>query len=212
MRIHPVLWVPQLLHRDDRPDHLRKHAVGVLRFGLRCQPGVQPSPTGYANGSAIDPEVGVFSHELIETMTDPNLNAWDDSSGNEIGDKCAYIYGQRRLRLERPGLANNGPGILEYATERRRVPHAAGVLQLQLQRDDTGCADRLRHTTNLRGHHQSEHFRSTDRQRPSRPKSPILMASTAWCGSSATAPPPPSMRQQHHHPHLCDCRVRKPSP
>jgi len=66
--------------------------------------------TGFANGSAIDPEVGVLSHELIETMTDPNLNAWFDSSGNEIGDKCAYIYGGGGYG-SMTGLANNGLGF-----------------------------------------------------------------------------------------------------
>jgi PKD domain len=65
--------------------------------------------TGYPNGSAIDPEVGVLSHELIETMTDANLNAWFDSSGNEIGDKCAYIYGSGGYG-SMTGLANNGLG------------------------------------------------------------------------------------------------------
>jgi hypothetical protein len=65
--------------------------------------------TGYANGSAIDPEVGVLSHEIIETMTDPNLNAWYDSSGSEIGDKCAYIYGSGGYG-SMSGLANNGLG------------------------------------------------------------------------------------------------------
>jgi len=64
---------------------------------------------GYANASAIDPVVGVWSHELIETMTDPNLNAWIDSSGYEIGDKCAYIYGSGGYG-SMTGLANNGLG------------------------------------------------------------------------------------------------------
>jgi hypothetical protein len=65
--------------------------------------------TGYANGSATDPEVGVLSHEMIETMTDPNLNAWYDASGNEIGDKCAYIYGSGG-EGSLTGLSNNGLG------------------------------------------------------------------------------------------------------
>lgn len=68
-----------------------------------------PPHTGYANGSAIDPEVGVFSHELIETMTDPNINAWYNSSGNEIGDKCAYIYGSGGYG-SMTGLPNTGLG------------------------------------------------------------------------------------------------------
>jgi hypothetical protein len=65
--------------------------------------------TGYANGSAIDPEVGVLSHEMIETMTDPNINAWYDASGNEIGDKCAYTYGSGG-EGSLTGLSTNGLG------------------------------------------------------------------------------------------------------
>jgi len=66
--------------------------------------------TGFPNVSAIDTEVGVFSHELIETMTDPNLNAWFDGSGNEIGDKCAYNYNGTTYG-SMTGLANNGFGF-----------------------------------------------------------------------------------------------------
>jgi len=33
----------------------------------------------------------VGGHEQAETETDPQLSAWYDSSGNEIGDKCAWI-------------------------------------------------------------------------------------------------------------------------
>jgi serine protease len=33
----------------------------------------------------------VEGHEMAETITDPLLNAWYDSSGAEIGDKCAWI-------------------------------------------------------------------------------------------------------------------------
>jgi serine protease len=33
----------------------------------------------------------VEGHEMAESITDPLLNAWFDSSGQEIGDKCAWI-------------------------------------------------------------------------------------------------------------------------
>jgi len=45
------------------------------------------------NGSDADPLIDVLSHEHIEAITDPNGTAWWDSSGNEIGDKCAWTWG-----------------------------------------------------------------------------------------------------------------------
>ena len=35
----------------------------------------------------------VTGHELSETRSDPNGNAWFDSSGEENGDKCAWTFG-----------------------------------------------------------------------------------------------------------------------
>jgi hypothetical protein len=74
---------------------------------------------GYANADAIDPVVGIFSHELSETMTDPNLNAWYQANtgadaGSEIGDKCAYNYGSGG-EGSLSGLANNGLGYWNVA-------------------------------------------------------------------------------------------------
>ena len=40
-----------------------------------------------------DSTINVLSHELNEAATDPLLNAWFDSSGNEIGDKCNFNFG-----------------------------------------------------------------------------------------------------------------------
>jgi hypothetical protein len=34
----------------------------------------------------------VLSHEFSEAITDANANAWYDSSGSEIGDKCAWTF------------------------------------------------------------------------------------------------------------------------
>jgi len=35
----------------------------------------------------------VMYHELSETVTDPELNAWYDRRGYENGDKCAWNFG-----------------------------------------------------------------------------------------------------------------------
>ncbi len=40
-----------------------------------------------------DMEISTTSHEQFEAATDPLGDAWYDGSGNEIGDKCAYMYG-----------------------------------------------------------------------------------------------------------------------
>lgn len=48
------------------------------------------SPNGDVDADA---EINVTSHEQTEAATDPHLNAWYDASGQEIGDKCAWMFG-----------------------------------------------------------------------------------------------------------------------
>jgi hypothetical protein len=59
----------------------------------------------YPNGSSnqADPTINVTSHEHNEAITDPQLNAWYDSLGNENGDKCVWNFG-----------AVQGPNGAEY--------------------------------------------------------------------------------------------------
>jgi hypothetical protein len=83
---------------------------------------------GYPNPSGIDAVVSVFSHELSETMTDPDLNAWYDSSQNEIGDKCAYIYTPNTSEGYLTGLNWNGAGYWN-------VPLAGGDYLMQTEYD-----------------------------------------------------------------------------
>jgi hypothetical protein len=58
-------------------------------------PGCQVRP-GSPNGSLIDSTNDVLSHELIETITDPDGSAWFDITsggmfGEEIGDECVFV-------------------------------------------------------------------------------------------------------------------------
>jgi hypothetical protein len=57
----------------------------------------------FPNEPDSDVEISIVSHEHMEAVTDPHLNAWYDPSGEEIGDLCAYNYGTRSLD---GGLAN----------------------------------------------------------------------------------------------------------
>ncbi len=54
-----------------------------------CTPRQRPFPNG---DSYADPEVNILSHELFEAVSDPLLNAWTDSFGSEIGDKCSWNF------------------------------------------------------------------------------------------------------------------------
>jgi len=93
---------------------------------------------GYANADGIDPVVGIFSHELSETMTDPNLNAWIQNggtdNGDEIGDKCAYIYGGGGYGST-SGLSNNGLGFWNVAAGGDQY-----LMQLEFDNRISSCA------------------------------------------------------------------------
>jgi hypothetical protein len=45
------------------------------------------------NNPAGDAMISVISHELEESVTDPDLSAWYDAIGNENADKCAWNFG-----------------------------------------------------------------------------------------------------------------------
>lgn len=72
---------------------------------------IYASPVGYTCGSDAvfstvqtpnsnadaDTEISPTSHEISESITDPDTETgWYDSTGNEVGDDCAYIYGATR--------------------------------------------------------------------------------------------------------------------
>lgn len=56
--------------------------------------GTSASPN---NDLAADSTINVLTHEQMEAVTDPLLNAWYDGQGNEIGDKCAWNFGTTNL-------------------------------------------------------------------------------------------------------------------
>ncbi len=59
----------------------------------RC-PSACAAQTTSPNGNAgADGMASIISHELSEAVTDPDLNAWYDRSGQENADKCAWTFG-----------------------------------------------------------------------------------------------------------------------
>jgi len=79
------------------------HTVGNLTNGKvrysfvgnanRCISSCAAQTKSPNNNPGIDGAISVMTHELEEATTDPDLNAWYDSSGAENGDKCAWTFG-----------------------------------------------------------------------------------------------------------------------
>ncbi len=63
----------------------------------RCPAGCEIQTTGpnspAANVGGADGISNVLTHETEEAISDPDLNAWFDSSGQENADKCNFTFG-----------------------------------------------------------------------------------------------------------------------
>jgi hypothetical protein len=89
-----------------------------------CQVSGTPSPNGNAAADAV---TDVASHEITEAITDPLLNAWFDSSGNEIGDICNFNYGANGWDA---GAANQMWNGNFYEVQQEFDNHVGGCVQL----------------------------------------------------------------------------------
>jgi hypothetical protein len=59
----------------------------------RCITSCSAQSSGPNGNAGADGMVSILAHELEEAATDPDLNAWYDSSGAENADKCAWTFG-----------------------------------------------------------------------------------------------------------------------
>ncbi len=64
--------------------------------------GCDPEDTNHLHSQGASALVNVLAHEIIETITDPQLISWMDYYGEEISDKCAW-----RFALPWVSLSNN---------------------------------------------------------------------------------------------------------
>ena len=69
----------------------------TVQFGffykLDGDPGCDPQSTVAGESQGLAALANVSGHEISETRTDPNANAWFDNSGSENADKCAWTFG-----------------------------------------------------------------------------------------------------------------------
>jgi hypothetical protein len=72
----------------------------------RCLNACAAQTVGPNGNAGVDGMLSVLAHELEEATSDPDLNAWYDSSGNENADKCAWTFGQSQTLGANGGYYN----------------------------------------------------------------------------------------------------------
>ena len=66
-------------------------------FDLDGDAGCDPRDSSNTHSQGLAALANVSGHEMSETRTDPFLNAWYDTSGDENADKCAWTFGHSLL-------------------------------------------------------------------------------------------------------------------
>ncbi len=95
----------------------------------RC-PSACEAQTVSPNGNpGADGMASIIAHELEEAVTDPDLNAWYDTRGQENADKCAWTFGA--TYPSGGGLANMKLGARDYLIQRNWVNASGGYCATQ---------------------------------------------------------------------------------
>lgn len=105
-------------------------ATKTIKYSFVGDPGSNTAcnvqPTVSPNGNpGVDAMASVIAHELEETATDPQLNAWFDSRGYENADKCAWTFGTTST-LTNGAKYNVTLGGLKFYIQRNWVNAAGG--------------------------------------------------------------------------------------
>lgn len=88
-------------------------------------------PTSPNNDWSADSMASVIAHELVESVTNPNPNdttgysSWVDYDGEEVGDKCAWTFGQP-FETPNKSVANVTIGNRNYMIQQNWVLDIAG--------------------------------------------------------------------------------------
>jgi hypothetical protein len=73
--------------------------------------------------------VSIVAHELEEAVSDPDLNAWFDTRGQENADKCAWTFGTT-YTTSNGSQANMNLGGHDYLVQQNWVNAGSGYCAL----------------------------------------------------------------------------------
>jgi hypothetical protein len=90
----------------------------------RCPSACSAQSNGPNGDVGADGAASIISHELEEAVTDPDLNAWYDSRGEENADKCAWTFGS--TYTANGAMANMNLGGRDYLIQQNWVNASGG--------------------------------------------------------------------------------------
>jgi hypothetical protein len=94
----------------------------------RCPSACEAQTTGPNGNAGADGMASIIAHELEEATTDPDLNAWYDTRGQENADKCAWTFGA--TYTVNGAAANMRLGSRDYLIQRNWVNASGGYCAL----------------------------------------------------------------------------------
>jgi hypothetical protein len=97
----------------------------------RCITACAAQSTSPNGNPGVDGMVSVIAHELEEAVTDPDLNAWYFSSGNENADQCAWTFGTE-YTAPNGSKANMHLGSRDYLVQQNWIRATRGKCALHL--------------------------------------------------------------------------------
>jgi hypothetical protein len=96
----------------------------------RCPSACAAQSTSPNSNLGADAMASIIAHELEESVTDPDLNAWYDTRGEENADKCAWTFGTT-YTVGNGSHANMKLGTMDYLIQQNWVNANGGFCALK---------------------------------------------------------------------------------
>src|SRR6185369_13400422 len=97
----------------------------------RCPSSCEAQARSPNGNPGADGMASIIAHELEEAVTDPDLNAWYDTRGQENADKCAWSFGTTATASD-GSISNVTLGSRNYLIQRNWVNASGGYCSMAI--------------------------------------------------------------------------------